>query len=98
MLYLMRCEVQLACLASGAVVANDRRQHWTLITVPATAMGTSVTTIISGDSGTGEISSSTIPETIQSTEKQTAKSIRGTSSQYSSADIAVAGASAAPMA
>ena len=68
------------------------------MTAPTTTIGTIVTTIINGDSGTGEISSSTIPETIQSTEKQTAKSIRGTSSQYSSADIAVAGASAAPIA
>ena len=72
---------QLTCLASGVVAANERRQHWTLMTVPTTSIGRSVTPIATGDSGTGEISSSAMPDIIQSTEKATAKSILGTPNQ-----------------
>src|SRR5579859_6610473 len=66
---------------SGTTAANARRQRWKLITMPTATVGSTTTMIMYGDNGFGEISSSTIPETIQSTEKHTAKSIRGTPSQ-----------------
>jgi hypothetical protein len=82
---------------AGGSIRLELRQNRKLITVPKITIGATVTTIMNGDNGFGEISSIAIPDSIQSTEKHTAKSILGTPSQYSRADIAVAGAMAAPI-
>jgi len=73
------------------------RQLWTLNTTPTITMGATATMGMSGDRGLGVITSINIPEIIQSVAKLTMKSNLGTRSQYKSAEIAAAGAIAAPI-
>lgn len=75
----------------------ERRQHWKLTTAPKIINGATAITAISGESGFGVTNSSSISEIIHNVAKTAAKSMVGTRSQYRIAEMAVAGAIAAPI-